>query len=104
MPAFLVRAKMAGRERLAPMLRAVVLDAWPRETLADALPFLLARLEVDPAGMGWYARYGLLGTGSRNRPSWWRTAASSDRSGAARWRSGTRCWRRFRGMPTRPKS
>ncbi|BAS26344.1 GNAT family N-acetyltransferase [Limnochorda pilosa] len=60
--ATLVRAEMAGRERLAPMLRAAVPDAWPPETLADALPFFLARLEADPASVGWYAWYGLVRT------------------------------------------
>lgn len=53
----LARAELRDRPEFARLLRAVVPAAWPPESLADALPFLLAQIEASPDRAGWFAWY-----------------------------------------------
>jgi RimJ/RimL family protein N-acetyltransferase len=50
---------MGGNAGLARLLEARVPDDWPPETLADALPWFLARLESQPEQAGWWGWYAL---------------------------------------------
>lgn len=55
----LARAEIGDRGEFARLLGAVVPDLWPPETLADALPLFLARLEAAPDCVGWFGWYAL---------------------------------------------
>src|SRR2546430_13713525 len=55
----LARAEIGDRGEFARLLGAVVPDNWPPETLADALPLFLARLEAAPDRVGWFGWYAL---------------------------------------------
>lgn len=57
----LARAEIGDRGELARLLGASVPDDWPPETLADALPLFLGRLEAAPDRIGWFAWYALAG-------------------------------------------
>lgn len=57
--AALARAEIEDRPAFAAHLGAEVPDAWPPETLADALPFFLQQLEADPSRVGWITWYGV---------------------------------------------
>src|SRR5262249_3599415 len=53
----LARAELFDRPLFARLLDAHVPDGWPPESIADALPWFLTRLEADPASVGWLAWY-----------------------------------------------
>jgi RimJ/RimL family protein N-acetyltransferase len=56
----LARAEMADRAAFAALLSATVPDNWPPDSLADALPWFLRQLEIDPERrVGWLGWYGL---------------------------------------------
>jgi RimJ/RimL family protein N-acetyltransferase len=55
----LARAEIGDRGEFARLLGAVVPDNWPPESLADALPLFLARLEATPGRVGWFGWYAL---------------------------------------------
>ena len=57
--AALARAEIEDRAAFAAQLGGVVPEAWPPETLRDALAFFLQQLEADPERVGWIAWYGL---------------------------------------------
>jgi len=57
--AALARAETEDRPAFAALLGADVPNAWPPETLADALPFLLQQLEAGPDRIGWITWYGV---------------------------------------------
>lgn len=66
--AALARAEIADRPAFTAMLNAAVPEAWPPETLADALPFFLQQLEADPDRVGWITWYGVADAeGSKGR-------------------------------------
>lgn len=53
----LARAEIADRAAFARLLGADVPDAWPPETLADALPFFLSLIEASPQAPEWFGWY-----------------------------------------------
>ncbi len=53
----LARAELSDRSEFARLLQAAVPASWPPESLADALPFLLAQLEAAPDRAGWFGWY-----------------------------------------------
>ena len=55
----LARAEIGDRREFARLLGASVPDNWPPETLADALPLFLGRLEAAPDHVGWFGWYAL---------------------------------------------
>jgi len=55
----LARAEIEDRPAFAALLGAAVPDAWPPETLADALAFFLQQLEAAPEQVGWITWYGV---------------------------------------------
>lgn len=57
--AALARAEIEDRPAFAALLGAAVPDAWPPETLADALAFFLQQLEAAPEQVGWITWYGV---------------------------------------------
>jgi RimJ/RimL family protein N-acetyltransferase len=57
----LVRAEIADHVELGRLLGATVPAGWPPGEAADALQWLLARLEEGgPAATGWYGFYGIV--------------------------------------------
>lgn len=55
----LARAEIGDRGEFARLLGASVPNNWPTETLAEALPLFLGRLEAAPDRIGWFAWYAL---------------------------------------------
>jgi RimJ/RimL family protein N-acetyltransferase len=55
----LARAEVGDRGEFVRLLGASVPDNWPPETLADALPLFLGRLEAAPDRVGWFGWYAL---------------------------------------------
>jgi [ribosomal protein S5]-alanine N-acetyltransferase len=56
----MIRAEIADRAAFAEMLGATVPADWPPESAADAVPWFLEQLEIDPVGRaGWLAWYGI---------------------------------------------
>jgi RimJ/RimL family protein N-acetyltransferase len=55
----LARAELHDRRAFAELLGAVVPDAWPPESAADALPLFLGWLEAAPDQAGWFGWYAL---------------------------------------------
>jgi ribosomal-protein-alanine N-acetyltransferase len=64
----IARAEIADRAVFSSLLGAAVPENWPPESLADALPYFLARLETSPGSSGWLGWYGILGNGSGAGP------------------------------------
>ena len=56
----LARAELHDRAAFADLLGAVVPEAWPPETVVDALPLFLGWLEAAPDRVGWFGWYALL--------------------------------------------
>ena len=60
----MIRAEIADRVAFAEMLGAVVPADWPPESAADAVPWFLEQLEIDPIGRArWLAYYGIAENG-----------------------------------------
>ena len=57
--AALARGEIEDRPAFAALLGAAVPDAWPPETLRDALTFFLQQLEAAPERVGWITWYGV---------------------------------------------
>jgi RimJ/RimL family protein N-acetyltransferase len=57
--AALARAELHDRAAFASLLGAVVPEAWPPESAADALPLFLGWLEAAPDQAGWFGWYAL---------------------------------------------
>ena len=55
----LARAELLDRAAFAALLDAVVPQAWPPESAADALPLFLGWLEAAPDKTGWFGWYAL---------------------------------------------
>jgi RimJ/RimL family protein N-acetyltransferase len=55
----LTRAEIGNRGAFARLLGALVPDNWPPETLAEALPLFLGRMEAAPDCVGWFGWYAL---------------------------------------------
>jgi RimJ/RimL family protein N-acetyltransferase len=55
----LARAEIHDRAGFADLLGAVVPEAWPPESAADALPLFLGWLEAAPEKAGWFGWYAL---------------------------------------------
>ena len=55
----LARAELHDRAAFADLLGAVVPEAWPPESAADALPLFLGWLEAAPEQAGWFGWYAL---------------------------------------------
>jgi ribosomal-protein-alanine N-acetyltransferase len=55
----LARAELHDRGAFADLLGAVVPEAWPPESSADALPLFLGWLEAAPDKTGWFGWYAL---------------------------------------------
>ena len=53
----LARAEISDRAEFARLLDADVPEAWPPETLADALPFFLSLIEASPHEAEWFGWY-----------------------------------------------
>jgi RimJ/RimL family protein N-acetyltransferase len=64
----LARAELHDRPAFANLLGAVVPDAWPPDTVVDALPLFLDWLEAAPDRVGWFGWYALLREASEARP------------------------------------
>ncbi len=64
----LARAEIDDRAEFARLLGATVPGNWPPESLADALPVLLSRLEAAPSRLGWFGWYALAGGGGPAPP------------------------------------
>lgn len=63
-----VRAEQQDHQRLAVLLKAVVPEDWPPETLTDALPWFEEQLHLHPEAAGWYGWYALLKTSEEGLP------------------------------------
>jgi len=55
----LARAELENRAAFADLLGAVVPEAWPPESVVDALPLFLGWLEAAPDKTGWFGWYAL---------------------------------------------
>ena len=67
--AALVRAEIEDRPAFANQLGAAVPDAWPPDTLRDALAFFLGQLEAAPEQVGWGAWYGIADGAGGEKPA-----------------------------------
>lgn len=55
----LARAELNDHRALGLLLRASIPENWPPQTLGDALPLFLRRLEAEPDQVGWFGWYAL---------------------------------------------
>ncbi len=63
----LARAAVEDRDRLAQMLNAKVPDEFPPEIMADVMELFAAKLEADPALVGWWGWYLVLNEPGQER-------------------------------------
>ena len=56
----LAGAEIHNRPKLAELLGVKVPEAWPPETMRDAMPWFYAQLTGKPVPYGWFYWYGLL--------------------------------------------